>query len=397
MASDYVANPTNARHKAAQRGRYTDPQPYTEPAKKRIDAKFALTETLNELLAIIDSEVVGRRVRVKNTSGGTYVKGSLIHPDTAKLTAQTSAVASNSPAAGANAVYNVAATFEVGQIVEITDGVNTDYGAVAAAAAGISVTIEMLFYTFTTPTITALPAYEATLSDADGMLPAEWVLTADLAASGYGWAYDMAEVTGLDTSAFVAEDLLYLSATAGTYTKVAPSGIDQIVQVVGIVKTVNAVTGKVLFMPGLKRILKYGSSALQPGAGMVLTTANGAAMAFTSISEEITLAAAATTDSVANLLPANALIEGVCYRVTTLLPAASTFKLGDALTDDLFAAAATSGALGTTSDMFTRGTPPYLNTGGAAKVRVTPSGGAAAAGGKIRVTVFYRTLTAPTS
>jgi hypothetical protein len=112
----------------------------------------------------------------------------------------------------------------------------------------------------------------------------------------------------------------------------------------------------------------------------------------TSVTEDITLTAAATTDSAANLIPANAQVVAVRSKVLTSLDGADTYDLGVALDTQLFAAAA-AGAAGSLTSTFALSPPlsPFMNET-ARKVRITPSGGAADAGGIIRVCVTYRTM-----
>lgn len=115
--------------------------------------------------------------------------------------------------------------------------------------------------------------------------------------------------------------------------------------------------------------------------------------------EEITLSTSGTTtDSSANLLPANSIIEAVVARVTQTITTATDWKLGDATTAGRFSAADSTLTLGET----VVGTVQADQTGAAgprqaaaAKLRITTTGTPGA--GKIRVTVFYRQYTAPTS
>ena len=116
-------------------------------------------------------------------------------------------------------------------------------------------------------------------------------------------------------------------------------------------------------------------------------------------SEEITLSTSGTTtDSAANLLPANAIIEAVIARITTTVTGASSWQLGDGTTAARFAATNGTLAAGTTAvglahvDQSGNAGPRQTS---AAKVRVTTVGTPGA--GKIRVTVFYRQFVAPTS
>lgn len=118
-----------------------------------------------------------------------------------------------------------------------------------------------------------------------------------------------------------------------------------------------------------------------------------------SISESITLSTGgATTDSTADLLPANAIIEAVTARITTAITTATDWALGDATTVARFAAANSTLAAGTTSvglehvDQTGAAGPKQTS---AAKLRITTTGTPGA--GVIRVTVYYRRFVAPTS
>jgi hypothetical protein len=118
-----------------------------------------------------------------------------------------------------------------------------------------------------------------------------------------------------------------------------------------------------------------------------------------SISEAITLSTSgATTDSTADLLPANAIIEAVTARVTTTITTATDWSLGDATTAARFAAANSTLTSGTTSvglehvDQTGAAGPKQTS---AAKLRITTTGTPGA--GVIRVTVYYRKFVPPTS
>lgn len=131
----------------------------------------------------------------------------------------------------------------------------------------------------------------------------------------------------------------------------------------------------------------------------VLQTANGAQWIHGQSSELLTIAAAATTDTTGNLLPANSVIEAVVVRVTTIIPTAATFTVGDATTAARFATgvavAANTTAVGMTQvDQTGAGGPKQT---AAAKVRVTPNLTPGTATGVVRITVFYRQFVPPTS
>ena len=119
------------------------------------------------------------------------------------------------------------------------------------------------------------------------------------------------------------------------------------------------------------------------------------------ISEEITLSTGgATTDSAANLLPANSIIEGVVARVTETITTATDWALGDASQAARFLAASTNLTLGDTEVGLAHRQPSVADALGpvqsaAAALRVTCSGTPGA--GKLRVTVFYSQFVAPGS
>lgn len=129
---------------------------------------------------------------------------------------------------------------------------------------------------------------------------------------------------------------------------------------------------------------------------------HGESMTLAQVSEEITLSTSgATTDSTANLLPANSIILAVVARVTTTITTATDWKLGDATTAARFTAANSTLTAGTTDYGFahmqggvsTDATGPVQVA--AAKLRVTTTGTPGA--GAVRVTVFYLVSVAPTS
>jgi hypothetical protein len=126
---------------------------------------------------------------------------------------------------------------------------------------------------------------------------------------------------------------------------------------------------------------------------------NGAYTEHGVASELLTIAAAATTDTTANLLPANAAIDAVTVRVTTVIPTAATFSVGDATTAARFATgistAATTTAVGLTHVDQTGAAGPRQTA--AAKVRITPNATPGAATGVVRITVHYHLFVAPTS
>jgi hypothetical protein len=108
--------------------------------------------------------------------------------------------------------------------------------------------------------------------------------------------------------------------------------------------------------------------------------------------EQITLSTSgSTTDSAANLLPANSIIEAVVAYVITTITTATDWKLGDATISGRFSAPNSTMTAGTTQiglvHVDQTGTSGPRQTA-AAKLRITTTGTPGA--GKIRVTVFYR-------
>jgi hypothetical protein len=128
-------------------------------------------------------------------------------------------------------------------------------------------------------------------------------------------------------------------------------------------------------------------------------TNNGAYTEYGVASELLTLSTSGTTtDTSANLLPANAYIDFVSARITTTITTATDWKLGDATTAGRFTAANSTMTAGTTTvgmvhvDQVGAAGPRQT---AAAKVRVTTTGTPGA--GAIRITVHYHLAVAPTS
>jgi hypothetical protein len=136
-------------------------------------------------------------------------------------------------------------------------------------------------------------------------------------------------------------------------------------------------------------------------ARVILTASNAGTWEFFVATASLTLATGGTTTDTANILPANAIIEAVNYRVTTTITTAVSFSIGDATTADRFVSGATGVAAGSTGvglrhwrgSVTTDAAGPVQ--GSAAAVRVTTNANPGA--GVIRIQVFYRVFTAPTS
>ena len=120
------------------------------------------------------------------------------------------------------------------------------------------------------------------------------------------------------------------------------------------------------------------------------------------LSENLTLSTGGTTtDTSANLLPANAIIEAVTARITTTITTATDWSVGDATTAARFSSANATLTSGTTSvglnhrkgGVATDAAGPTQTSAAAVRITMTGTPGA----GAIRITVFYSQFIAPTS
>lgn len=137
--------------------------------------------------------------------------------------------------------------------------------------------------------------------------------------------------------------------------------------------------------------------------GKLAKTTYGAAATFSLLEEEITLSTSGlTTDSVANLLPANSIILAVTGIVTTTITTTTSWGLSDPTTANRFAATNSTLTAGTTSVGIVQwsGASTTLAAGpsqpSAAKVRITCVGSNPGAG-KVRVSVLALVFNAATS
>ena len=134
----------------------------------------------------------------------------------------------------------------------------------------------------------------------------------------------------------------------------------------------------------------------------LLTSTKGATWTQFFNEEEITLSTSGTTtDTTANVLPANSIILFVGAIVTTSIATATDWKLGDATVTGRFAAVNSTMTAGATTLGFAHmfGVVSATNAGptqaSAAKLRITTTGTPSA--GAIRVCVMGYTFSAPTS
>lgn len=120
---------------------------------------------------------------------------------------------------------------------------------------------------------------------------------------------------------------------------------------------------------------------------------NGQQLKVSALTELLTIAAAATTDTSLSI-PAGALVLAVSARVVTVIPTAATFTVTGASSGTTFDTAAVSTAAGSTDPGTAAGC--YYNAS-SQHVRITPNLTPGAATGQVRVTVHYITCVPPTS
>jgi hypothetical protein len=110
----------------------------------------------------------------------------------------------------------------------------------------------------------------ATVAKADAddpALAAQLVLGEAIANNKLGEGVLLGVITGLNTNSYSAVGSpAYLSNSVGTLQTTAPTGADQIVQMVGRVKVKSATIGEMFVFPMLQEITKRGTSALQDGS-----------------------------------------------------------------------------------------------------------------------------------
>ncbi len=135
----------------------------------------------------------------------------------------------------------------------------------SSIAAGKLVYISGFDATLELPTIT--------LADADTSAKvAQFVTKVAIANNAKGLVYEKQEIGDLNTNgASAVGDLVYLSATAGGWSLSAPSGADQIVQIVGFVTVKSATVGKILFLLQPRNVTVVGTSGVQGGTIASLT------------------------------------------------------------------------------------------------------------------------------
>ncbi len=162
-------------------------------------------------------------------------------------------------------------------------------------------------------------------------------------------------------------------------------------------------TGSITLAGAGGSLVLEGDGDVVVGAGdLIQNGPNGSTWTRADLSEEMTLnTGGTTTDSAANLLPADSVIHSIVCRITTTITTATDWSVGDGTTTARFCAANATLTAGTTSvcllhrqgSIATDATGPVQTA--AASLRITTTGTPGA--GAIRCTVFAESFTAPTS
>lgn len=146
-------------------------------------------------------------------------------------------------------------------------------------------------------------------------------------------------------------------------------------------------------------LVRDGASILALKAGNSPQTqrwysANAGNIGVTSLTELTTIAAAGTTTTTIQM-PAGAIVMAVNVRVTTVIPTATSFSVGDSGSATRFSTANVSSAA-TSTDPGTKAGAYYNAT--ATGILLTMNGGTPADNsGRVRVTIYYFLSTPPTS
>lgn len=117
------------------------------------------------------------------------------------------------------------------------------------------------------------------------------IMRESLATATNGTAYRTYRLTGQATNGLTVGDPIYLNTTAGGWVAVAPTGADDVNQVVGRVTVVHASTGEIEFDLTHVLLSKIGSNELQTGS--ILT---GAILDATITADDLATSAVATAE-----------------------------------------------------------------------------------------------------
>jgi hypothetical protein len=141
-------------------------------------------------------------------------------------------------------------------------------------------------------------------------------------------------------------------------------------------------------------ILKLSNGTATATAELQVSGGNGGFLSPVKALTELTTIAAAPTTTTAIQLPATSVVLGVSVRVVTVIPTAATFTVTSATPTKTWNTVAVPVAA-TTTDPGTLPGPTFQTT--ASAVTITPNLTPGAATGQVRVTIYYYTITPPTS
>lgn len=229
------------------------------------------------------------------------------------------------------------------------------------------------------PSVISSPTFTGTVTSTGNIVPAA-DQTYDLGSAALGWqAVYLAGVALYST----ADGVLRLSNAAGNDFSRLMFG------------------GNTSSFPAFKRTTTQIQARLADdsaftslaSSAFAQSGANGQSCTIQQLSELTTIAAAATTDTTIQM-PANAVVLGVSVRVTTVIPTAATFTVGDSGSAARFNTAAVSTAANSTDPGTKAGA--YYNASALA-IRITPNLTPADNTGRVRVTIHYYEITPPTS
>lgn len=123
-------------------------------------------------------------------------------------------------------------------------------------------------------TLVYISGYDTTLklpkvvkadADTSGKV-AQFVVKVAIANNKAGIVYEKATLTGLNTNAGEIGDPVYLSASVGEWVLSAPSGADQIVQIIGWITAKSATVGKIMFLLNPRNVTVIGTSGIASDA-----------------------------------------------------------------------------------------------------------------------------------
>ncbi len=142
---------------------------------------------------------------------------------------------------------------------------------------------------------------------------------------------------------------------------------------------------------------------LQTNAAQLVRTVNGSKLFFGSVSQDVTLSTstATTVTGAPSMLPAGSIILAVNGTVTTAITGTCTgWEFGDGTTAARFTSNNTTLTVGSSAigiNQWNQITTASAQAGqpAAGNITITCATGAATTGGKIRITTFYLTSTAP--